>query len=181
VTKAEYTTYLQSEHWISFKKNLKVLRFFSCEICNSTKKINIHHRSYERMYNENTNDVDILCSECHKNLHTFLKEHKDVTLWDGVEKYKKLLDSFGLLIKKQKKRNINRRTKRSKTSKDKNKKIISGKIMREKLKVGSVLITEIDSKPSILVPPPIISSQGKIIGNNNGYIISRSTEVKTVS
>ena len=48
-----------------------VLEFwdYSCCVCLSTKKLVVHHRTYERVGNEALNDCVCLCQKCHRKLH----------------------------------------------------------------------------------------------------------------
>lgn len=64
-----YKEYLQTEEWQSIRiKALK--RFgFKCHVCNSTKKLNVHHKTYENRGNENLNDLIVLCEDCHAKYH----------------------------------------------------------------------------------------------------------------
>ncbi len=64
-----YTQYLQSDHWKKFR--IKVLRHYgrTCMLCNNGKKVNVHHRTYERLGHELMTDVIVLCRECHEKFH----------------------------------------------------------------------------------------------------------------
>ncbi len=64
-----YKLYLKSEAWKL--KRLQKLNSVghSCQLCNSTDKLQIHHRTYERVYNEDLNDLTVLCSKCHYKFH----------------------------------------------------------------------------------------------------------------
>lgn len=64
-----YKDYLQSEHWqyrrfvhLAFAEN-------RCQVCNSDRRLNVHHRSYERRGYERASDLIVLCGACHKLFH----------------------------------------------------------------------------------------------------------------
>lgn len=60
-----YTDYLQSPEWRA--KREKALRFagYRCQLCNSPKNLQVHHRTYERLGNERLSDLTVLCADCH--------------------------------------------------------------------------------------------------------------------
>jgi len=62
----EYEVYLMSTHWKQFR--LKILKGwdYRCCWCNSPEKLDVHHRTYERLGKERLNDCVVLCHECHK-------------------------------------------------------------------------------------------------------------------
>lgn len=67
---AKYRLYLLSDEWIEFKKKLFTTRGRRCENCQTTKgQIHGHHLTYERLYNEKPEDVQLLCQSCHSSVH----------------------------------------------------------------------------------------------------------------
>lgn len=60
-----YPEYLQTPEWA--KKRDKALRFagYRCQLCNSPKSLNVHHRTYERKGHELMGDLTVLCNDCH--------------------------------------------------------------------------------------------------------------------
>ncbi len=64
-----YSEYLQSSEWQEKRK--KALRFagFKCQLCNSSEKLNVHHRTYERLGQELLGDLITLCNDCHCIFH----------------------------------------------------------------------------------------------------------------
>jgi cytochrome c len=89
--KAEYQTYLLSEHWNQFR--LKVLADRKeCEECGINYRkavrlykqgLNVHHLTYERIGKEKKADVKVLCYGCH------MKQH-------GLGDWIKFLQSFSM-------------------------------------------------------------------------------------
>ena len=96
-----YHKYLQSNHWKKKRQDFLESKLYKngCEICNSTKKINIHHKTYKRIGNEKLNDLTALCEECHLKLHEELKENPE-NLW---KTYKRMRKQFQRKNKKNKK------------------------------------------------------------------------------
>ncbi len=67
--------YLRTEYWLNFRKEVRELRKV-CEICGSTKNLNVHHRHYKSVGKETLEDVYLLCQSHHKKLHKVAKEKK---------------------------------------------------------------------------------------------------------
>jgi len=64
-----YTEYLQTTHW-HFKRSDALRRSkHRCQLCNSTKRLDVHHRTYENLGNEEPEDLIVLCRKCHKHFH----------------------------------------------------------------------------------------------------------------
>lgn len=66
----KYQEYLQSPEWD--KKHRAKLKEadFRCQLCNADDKpIHVHHRTYERKYNERSSDLIALCADCHAKFH----------------------------------------------------------------------------------------------------------------
>lgn len=74
-----YAHYLSSDHWKSFRKTILEFWNYSCCLCNSTKKLEVHHRTYERLGSERLNDCVCLCQTCHRKVHGGMQ--------DGHEKF----------------------------------------------------------------------------------------------
>ena len=61
----EYEEYLCSPHWRAFR--LMVLDFweYRCCWCYGDERIEVHHRTYQRLHKENLSDCVCLCRACH--------------------------------------------------------------------------------------------------------------------
>jgi hypothetical protein len=64
-----YPDYLLTPEWQEKRK--KALRFagFRCQLCNSSERLNVHHRTYERLGCELLGDLFTLCNDCHAIFH----------------------------------------------------------------------------------------------------------------
>lgn len=71
MTKEDYRAYLQTEHWQRVRKEAKERAGYRCQLCGSDKVYNleVHHNSYENLYNEKPEDVVVLCGPCHSRYH----------------------------------------------------------------------------------------------------------------
>lgn len=68
--KLPYQEYLQSPYWQQRRHFAMKQARYSCQICNSKdKKLNVHHRSYERLGQELQTDLIVLCEDCHLIFH----------------------------------------------------------------------------------------------------------------
>jgi len=106
----EYLNYLNSKEWSEMKLDLIQSRGCKCEQCNRGKlpnKLQLHHKTYERIFNELPSDLILLCARCH------MKQHIDIIP-------KKVLVKVGL--RKPKKKVFNKKIKKPKQFKPKKKK-----------------------------------------------------------
>lgn len=77
--KEKYEKYIISPEWYNLKIDLLEKRGCKCEKCGKPKKptqLQIHHLTYERLYNELPEDLLILCAVCHMKEHGLIKEKK---------------------------------------------------------------------------------------------------------
>lgn len=64
-----YKEYLKSSSW-KYMKNLAIKAAEGrCQLCNSDKKLEVHHRTYERIGEERIADLIVLCHNCHGRFH----------------------------------------------------------------------------------------------------------------
>ena len=85
-----YENYLQSSHWKATRLKMYRLRVPKCEICKSTKQLNIHHKTYNNLWRETADDLVILCKKCHFLWHEYSKGMRltDKTLRRAKKYYK---------------------------------------------------------------------------------------------
>lgn len=67
--KMPYDEYLQSRHWQGVRHYALLRADNRCQICNSTDRLEVHHRTYERRGAEDYRDVIALCHKCHSKFH----------------------------------------------------------------------------------------------------------------
>ena len=68
-----YRKYINSEAWQQ-KRRVKFAndgRF--CQKCETENELDVHHLTYERLGNENLDDLIILCRRCHNYYHYYEK------------------------------------------------------------------------------------------------------------
>ena len=64
-----YHRYLASDHWKAKADEAKGRAGNKCERCGSRKWLEVHHKTYKKVYRERPQDLEVLCSRCHRNHH----------------------------------------------------------------------------------------------------------------
>ena len=64
-----YERYLRSSHWARVRSDAFEFYGRECSSCGSTKRLDVHHKTYERKGKERISDLQILCHTCHSELH----------------------------------------------------------------------------------------------------------------
>ena len=60
-----YYDYLLSHEWQEKRSAALVAAGNRCQVCNSPNNLDVHHRTYERLGNEQPGDMTVLCRTCH--------------------------------------------------------------------------------------------------------------------
>lgn len=73
-TYINYYEYIKSDKWK--KKRLHRLKQLGnkCRRCGSTKQIDVHHMTYQRLGAEKSKDLEVLCRVCHTLYHSVHKK-----------------------------------------------------------------------------------------------------------
>lgn len=75
--KEAYTAYINSSAWVSLRNQIKIQRGNKCERCGAAGvELHGHHLTYERLFNESPEDIQILCRGCHRLAHQKPKRKK---------------------------------------------------------------------------------------------------------
>src|SRR4030042_5165760 len=65
-----YQEYLKSPRWKELRKQALQAAGNKCQVCNSSKRLNVHHRQYPEVWGtEPQNFLTVLCRKCHKLFH----------------------------------------------------------------------------------------------------------------
>lgn len=64
-----YYEYLQSAQWARIRAAVVERDEHACMVCNSTRSLNVHHRTYDRIGREEMRDLVTLCRACHERYH----------------------------------------------------------------------------------------------------------------
>jgi nucleoside 2-deoxyribosyltransferase len=68
--KERYYEYLNSFQWKRLRKDKLHEAGGRCQLCNSSAQpLHVHHRTYDRVFNEELSDLIALCKPCHEKFH----------------------------------------------------------------------------------------------------------------
>lgn len=90
-----YAEYLQTAHWQRVRTLALEQAGHTCDLCGRDDRLEVHHRTYERVGFERQSDLIVLCHDCHRDFHRSLllrairaTEHEPVavTVSDVFEK-----------------------------------------------------------------------------------------------
>lgn len=65
----QWAKYLESDHWKRRRARAVLLAEWACQLCKSTKDLQVHHNTYERLGGELDSDLIVLCGYHHKWYH----------------------------------------------------------------------------------------------------------------
>lgn len=63
--KTFYLKYLESPEWRVRRADALLRGGSVCCRCGTNKRLEVHHKTYERLGNEKDEDLEVLCHECH--------------------------------------------------------------------------------------------------------------------
>ena len=71
----KYHEYLMSTEWA--EKRQACLEYYDhhCSLCYDNEQLQVHHRTYERVYHESPSDLIALCDNCHKKFHNIIADY----------------------------------------------------------------------------------------------------------
>jgi len=64
-----YEAYIASAAWQTKRRAALKAAGRRCQICNSPKRLDVHHRTYKRFGQERPGDLTVLCRSCHDLYH----------------------------------------------------------------------------------------------------------------
>lgn len=77
--------YLLSDHWRETREAALERAGRKCQLCGYEGRLQVHHRSYERLGAELPTDLTVLCQDCHDTHHEDRKRRRDAREPDAVE------------------------------------------------------------------------------------------------
>lgn len=64
-----YADYLRTTEW-ALTRDLALRRAgHRCQVCNGNRRLQVHHRTYDRVRCERLDDLTVLCRDCHAGHH----------------------------------------------------------------------------------------------------------------
>jgi 5-methylcytosine-specific restriction endonuclease McrA len=82
---SEYIRYLKSPEWREKRKQFLEIVNYECEICGSKNKLQVHHLNYNNIGEEEKEDVQVLCKDCHKDKE--IEKGTDLSYGDEYGEY----------------------------------------------------------------------------------------------
>ena len=64
-----YDQYLTSDNWKKKAEQRKKKDNFQCAMCGTAMNLQVHHTTYDRLFDEDICDLITLCANCHKKVH----------------------------------------------------------------------------------------------------------------
>ncbi|MGL5715607.1 hypothetical protein [Cetobacterium sp.] len=66
-----YKEFLKTPYWKAISEKVRIKSVFRCSLCNSSKNLSVHHRTYSIHGDElhNMNELICICQECHEKHH----------------------------------------------------------------------------------------------------------------
>lgn len=64
-----YPLYLLTAHWQRKRQAALARAGHRCQVCNTARQLEVHHRTYERLGAELAADLLVLCRACHQLFH----------------------------------------------------------------------------------------------------------------
>lgn len=68
----DYQAYLLTDEWKERRDEVLTWALHRCQVCNSGPPLHVHHRTYERVGDEDMSDLTVLCQECHERFHKMI-------------------------------------------------------------------------------------------------------------
>lgn len=67
----DYNSYLSSSKWQKVRQSVIKRDMEKCILCDSKEQLNVHHITYDNVYNEinHLDDLVTLCEKCHNDIH----------------------------------------------------------------------------------------------------------------
>jgi 5-methylcytosine-specific restriction endonuclease McrA len=64
-----YQAYLCSNHWLVVRQARLYVDNYQCRKCGGVHQLQVHHKTYERLGEEDMADLVTLCRYCHRKEH----------------------------------------------------------------------------------------------------------------
>lgn len=75
-TTKEYDDYINSKKWRRIRAEALDVHGHFCSRCLSTKQLHVHHKKYTNFGDEQIEDLQVLCKDCHMKLHRIIKSRQ---------------------------------------------------------------------------------------------------------
>ena len=81
-----YRSYLNSPEWQTKRKEAIERDGGECRLCAGKFNLEVHHKTYDRVGDEHSNDLTTLCEKCHGSVTNILRRRRrrPTTVFDNV-------------------------------------------------------------------------------------------------
>lgn len=69
--KKKYYTYLESDEWATIRIEM-LTKYPYCQRCGYKHTLQVHHKTYKNVFNENPEDLEVICKKCHQEEHNLI-------------------------------------------------------------------------------------------------------------
>lgn len=69
-SECDYDHYLKTLHWQDLRYRVLQRDGLKCQLCSSTEDLEVHHNTYDNLWNEPLEDLVVLCHRHHELYHT---------------------------------------------------------------------------------------------------------------
>ena len=76
MSKKKYNKYINSKAWGRKRQEAFTYHGRECAFCGKTHSLHVHHKNYRSLFNEDMEDLMILCEQCHMEVHGRSKKKK---------------------------------------------------------------------------------------------------------
>jgi len=70
----DYKEYLKTIHWQRMRHQVLKRAGNKCQVCKHDSELNVHHNNYANLWDEQPEDLIVLCKSCHELYHGVLPE-----------------------------------------------------------------------------------------------------------
>ena len=70
--------YLKTRHWQETREKAIALAGGCCHECGNTRGLEVHHKTYAHLGDEQPQDLEVLCGYCHAERHALANAKKKV-------------------------------------------------------------------------------------------------------
>lgn len=104
-----YSQYILSPDWTTLKLRFKSSNLYKgkCEVCACRGVLDVHHRTYKRLFNEKLMDLMALCPICHHAAHRRQERSPRGGLWGATRPMRKQWTAYASKHQLWKLRSIN--------------------------------------------------------------------------
>ena len=74
--KYTYTSYISSPIWKNKRESILKRDKHQCQTCMGKESLQVHHKTYDRLFKEKQSDLITLCSECHDAITNVFRERR---------------------------------------------------------------------------------------------------------